>query len=299
LKRIVRLAVIAAVAGIGLGASGVALASHQDPGYSPCRGAANGEDRLGYEDTADPNDPRHELPTVYTDHGQTYAGVCGANGYVQVNNVQGAVAGNNALIEGRTGNDRVDAMIWGNGRDSYGPASVWVSGGGPASTTPGCAPAGDDTYVYGNGNNVTRELPTVYTDGGATHTGVCGGGAYVQVDNAAGALAGDNALVEGRTGNETVDSKVWGNGTSSYGPATVWVAGGGPAGTAPSCAHDGDARYGHANGNNVTRELPTVYTDGSSHTGVCGGGGRAEARNLGNAANDPAGSVVVEGLPTP
>jgi hypothetical protein len=293
LKRIARLAVIAAVAGIGLGASGVALASHQDPGYSPCRGAANGEDRYGYEDTADPNDPRHELPTIYTDGGQHYLGVCGGTdgAYVQVNDVPGAVAGRNALVEGRTGNDRVDAMIWGNGRDSWGPASLWIKDGGNV-----CAPAGDDTYVYGNGNNVTRELPTVYTDGGQHHVGVCGGtGGYVQVNDVQGAIGGHNALVEGRSGNETIDSKVWGDGHTSYGPATVWVAGGGPAGTAPSCAPAGDDTYGHANGNTITRELPTVYTDGGKHhAGICGGGsnpGRVEADNSGN--------VTIEGLPTP
>jgi hypothetical protein len=281
-QRIARIVVTAAVAGIGLGAGGIALAGQQ--GNAPCAGTAN------------------EPPAVYTDGFQTYTGVCAGGAYLEADNARGAVEGNNALVQGRTGNDRVDGMLWGNGSTPYGPAEVWVNGGGPASTKPGCAPAGDDTYLYGNGNNVTRELPTVYTDGGATRTGVCGGsdGAYVQVNNARGALAGDNALVEVRTGNDTVDANTWGDGHTSYGPAEVWVAGGGPAGTAPSCARAGDDRYGHANGNTVTRELPTVYTDGGkSHAGVCGGGGRAEVRDVGDAANDPAGTVAVEGLPTP
>lgn len=281
MKRIARIVVTAAVAGIGLGASGLALAAEQ--GNAPCTGAAG------------------ESPAVYTDGLQTYTGVCAGGAYVEADNARGAVEGNNALIEGRTGNDRVDGMLWGNGGTSYGPATVWVNSAGDPASAGSCAPAGDDTYLYGNGNNVTRELPTVYTDGGATHTGVCGGdGAYVQVNNVKGAVEGNNALVEVRTGNETVDASTWGDGSTSYGAATVWVAGGGPAGTAPSCAREGDDRYGHANGNTVTRELPTVYTDGgASHAGVCGGGGRAEVRDAGNAASDPAGTVVVEGLPLP
>lgn len=272
MNRPVRLMLVAGVSGIGLAAGGVALASRAQP----C-----------------------DLP-IYTDGGQHYVGVCVGDAYVQLNETSGALAGDTPLVEAQTGIEGADALLWGDGEHSYGPAGVWI-GPGPASNRPSCAPEGDDRYGYSNGNNVTRELPTVYTDGLAHHVGICGGtGGYVQLNETFGALAGDNALLEGQSGNETVDSKVWGNGQDSYGPATLWIAGGGPAGTKPSCAPAGDDRYVHANGNNVTRELPTVYTDGATRVGICGGdesgGGRIEAQ----VTDDPKGVLRIEAaIPLP
>ena len=119
---------------------------------------------------------------VYTDNGQHYVGVCTQTGapsvtYVQVNPVQNASTGQGSLVEGQTGQPEVDKQIW-----AYGPASVWLNGGGPASPTPACAPTGDNQAGYSNGNNASRELPSVYTDGGNSHAGVCGGNGRVQVN---------------------------------------------------------------------------------------------------------------------
>ena len=144
---------------------------------SPCRPSEVKESEVGY---APGNPVTSALPTGYSDNGQHYAGVCGGTAgptasFVQVNDAQGAAAGRNSLVDGQTGQAAVDNQIW-----AYGPASFWIAGGGPAAPKPGCAPAGDDKFVYANGNNVTRELPTVYTDGGVHHVGACGGGDRLQ-----------------------------------------------------------------------------------------------------------------------
>lgn len=95
-----RRALIGVVASASLlGTAGAAHATHQDPGYSPCR---PGEDdlRLGYSDEADRSDPRHELPTVYAngdpEGGSTEGnvGVCGGGSQGQP--VQSIEVGNDA-----------------------------------------------------------------------------------------------------------------------------------------------------------------------------------------------------------
>lgn len=92
-----RRAMIGVITGASLlGTAGVAHATHQDPGYSPCRSTED-DLRLGYSDEGDQSDPRHELPTVYANGGPDDGtngniGVCGGGSrgqeiqYVEVGN---------------------------------------------------------------------------------------------------------------------------------------------------------------------------------------------------------------------
>lgn len=92
-----RRAVIGVVAGASLlGTAGIAQATHQQPGYSPCRSTED-DLRLGYSDEGDQSDPRHELPTIYANGGpesgaEGNIGVCGGGSqgqeiqYVEVGN---------------------------------------------------------------------------------------------------------------------------------------------------------------------------------------------------------------------
>jgi len=94
-----RRAVIGVVAGASLlGTAGIAQATHQEPGYSPCRDTED-DLRLGYSDEGDQGDPRHELPTIYANGGpdsgaEGNIGVCG--GGSQGQDVQYVEVGNNA-----------------------------------------------------------------------------------------------------------------------------------------------------------------------------------------------------------
>ena len=180
-------------------------------------------------------------------------------------------------------------------------AVVSVAGGGQFAATlvsanSPCRPSGvqESEVGYAPGNPVTSALPTGYSDNGQHYAGICGGTAgptasFVQVNDAQGAATGQHSLIDGQTGQPAVDNQLW-----AYGPASFWIAGGGPAGLSPSCAPAGDDKAVHANGNNVTRELPTAYTDGGNHhVGACGGGGRLQVNEPGSAQH-----VVVEGAPT-
>lgn len=173
MRVILRVAAAGAVA-VVLGASGYASAEEE------CREEFGAGQRV----TVGPL-------TVYTDNAETYVGVCGFghNGYVQANEVSQATAGNVPLLEGRTGVKDVDHAI-GNG-----PTKVWVVRNADGT---GCAPAGDKTVGGGHGDQpLTKGLPTVYTDGGSTHVGVCDSdGNYVQVNDPAAVLAGEKELVE-------------------------------------------------------------------------------------------------------
>lgn len=152
------------------GPASVYIGEGQPTGY----GCAEGADTVyGYSNG---NNVTNSLPSVYLDDKGKYQGICGGDeAYLQVNDVNGAAAGKNALLEGQTGEDAVDDQLW-----AYGPAEVWLDRGPESPNGPGCAPAKDYQYGYSNGNNVTRELPTVYTGPdkqGGRHVGICGGGA--------------------------------------------------------------------------------------------------------------------------
>jgi len=127
--------------------------------------------------------------TVYTDNAETYLGVCGfgRNGYVQVNEIAKAVRGEQHLAEGRTGFKDIDKAI------SNGPIKVWLVRDADEDS---CAPEGDDTAGGGGGrNSLTGNLPTVYTDGGTTHAGVCDrDGRYVQVNEVTNAAEGEEVV---------------------------------------------------------------------------------------------------------
>lgn len=129
--------------------------------------------------------------TLYTDNAETYLGVCGfgRNGYVQVNELRRAVAGELPLAEGRTGVKEVDQAV------SNGPIKVWVVQQAGAGS---CAPEGDTTL---GGGQLTKGLPTVYTDNGEDHVGVCDSdGDYVEAGDVPGALAGEPLVEYGNRG---------------------------------------------------------------------------------------------------
>ncbi|HVF03920.1 MAG TPA: hypothetical protein VNA20_03690 [Frankiaceae bacterium] len=178
MRNLIRLSAAAAL-GIAIVTSGLASA---DPlPFRECReDEAATETQIGGDG----------LLTVYTDDLATYAGVCGLErgGYVHVNEVGPAVDGEHALVEGRTGVKEVDKTLYG------GHGEVWVQGGQAEGN---CAPAGDNRLGNNEGTNVHRELPTVYTDGGATHAGVCDErGNRVEVNDVNSVLAGDPVDVE-------------------------------------------------------------------------------------------------------
>jgi hypothetical protein len=176
------LAGLLATAGIAAGVT-TTLAATNASEHSPCRPDGVEEDRFGYN-AGDPIS--NELPTIYTDGGNHYVGVCGGGEgqpvrYIQVNDLDNASKGGAPVVEGQTGVEEVDSVVW-----AYGPATFWLTGSGTESPNPGCAPEGDTKLGHANGNNVTRELPTVYTDNLEHHVGVCGGGGRVQVNELAG-----------------------------------------------------------------------------------------------------------------
>ena len=181
-------------------------------------------------------------------------------------------------------------------------ALLSLTGGGQfngtpvASSTPCHTYSGGETTVnFGNGNAFTAALPVAYTDGANSYVGVCDGTAgssatIVQVNDVQGAAVGHNSLLDVQTGLSSVDHLLW-----AYGPAGVWLNGGGPPSPNPACAPAGDDKAGHSNGNNVSRELPTIYTDrGAHHLGACGLDGRLQVNEPGS--DQP---VVIHGVPQP
>jgi len=181
MNRFTRIAAVVGVAGASL--AGIAGAAFAAPNDSPCRPADPSETRLLYSND---NAVQRELPTVYTDGGKHYVGACGGSGttmsYIQVNELAPAVSGTDSILEGQTGNQTLDSKFWGDGTQSYGPANVFLQGKGQPAGTNGCAPAGSTELGHANGNNIQRELPTVYTDGGNHFVGICGGGGRLQVN---------------------------------------------------------------------------------------------------------------------
>ncbi len=288
------LVLAAALVAGGIAVGGIAVAAPE----SPCRGDEN-ETRLGYDAS---NPVQNELPTIYTD-GEHYVGVCGGttgepgHGYVEARNIGSGYADGAPIVTGQSGNESLDTIL--NGPTSeYGPSTIGIAS--PADGEYGCAPEGTTQYGYWRGNAVQRELPTVYTDGFNQMVGVCGGsGGYIQLNTLMDAINGDKPLIEGQSGIETIDAQIWGDGENSYGPATVWLEGGGSESPNPTCARDeSDTRLVHQNGNAITRELPTVYTNTNNYVGICGGGGRLEINNPGNFDPEhPENTVIIEGLP--
>jgi len=79
-KTLTSLALAGLVAG-GLFGSAAFAGHSSEENYSPCRPTDADETRLGYEDTEDRDDIRHELPTIYAkgdpEAASGYIGMCG------------------------------------------------------------------------------------------------------------------------------------------------------------------------------------------------------------------------------